>query len=100
MSKVFISGKIKGVPEYNAPAFKSAEEQLTAQGHAVFNPVKLHPADPTMFDAEDYLHCCFSMIDRCDTVYFLSSWSESPGARLELDYAIEHGKNLEFEVRG
>jgi hypothetical protein len=83
------------MPDYNKPAFYAAERQIKKQGHKVKNPARLPLGKPF----EWYMARCFKQIDCCDTVYFLAGWERSKGARLELDYAIQHGKNLEFEVR-
>jgi len=98
MSKVFISGAIKNQPDFNRAAFYRAEMMLTKQGHAVMNPVKLHPEDPSLFDPSEYIHVCLAMIDICDMVYFLDGWEKSVGSRQEFQYAMEKHKQFDFEV--
>ena len=44
------------------------------------------------FGYDDYMHVCFSMVDVCNTVYFLSNWKDSKGAKLEHEYAIKNNK--------
>lgn len=39
--RVYISGKMTGLPDLNRPAFDAAEKRLTAQGHFVINPAEL-----------------------------------------------------------
>lgn len=89
--KVFISGPITGKQDYNRPAFFDAEHTLEQMGHAVWNPVKLHPRHPDDFTALDYLHICFAMIDRSDMVIQLDGWQQSEGACLEASYAESKG---------
>ena len=36
--KVFISGPMKGYPNFNKEAFDQAEKDLVQQGYTVFNP--------------------------------------------------------------
>lgn len=96
--KYFISGRISGQVDYNRSAFYDAEKKLTRQGHAVMNPIKLHPDDPQSFDPAEYLHVCFAMIDICDMVYFLDGWEKSAGSREEFQYAIEKHKLFEFQT--
>lgn len=96
--KVFISGQIRGMPEYNKPAFDRAEKLLTEQGYAVMNPIKLHPAYPEQFDHADYMHVCKAMIDICDKVYFLKGWQFSDGSNQEFRYAIKWQKECEWEA--
>lgn len=85
--KIFISGPITGKPDYNKSAFFEAERQLEQMGHAVWNPVKLHPRRPDDFTAADYLAVCYSMIDRSDMLVQLDGWRHSEGAMLEAEYA-------------
>ena len=90
--KVFISGPIRGMPDYNVPAFMAAEKMLTDQGCAVMNPVKLHPANPDAFSHEDYMHICQRRCWTCATpIYLLPGWMDSKGAVEEAKHAIENG---------
>ena len=89
--KIFISGPITGKPDYNKPAFFEAEHTLEQMGHAVWNPVKLHPRNPDDFTALDYLSVCYGMIDRSDMVVLLDGWQQSEGAMLEASYAESKG---------
>ena len=89
--KIFISGPIRNQPDYNRPAFMAAEKMLTDAGHAVMNPVKLHPADPDSFTHSDYMRVCLAMLDVCDAIYLLPGWMDSDGAKREAVYASERG---------
>lgn len=89
--KIFISGPIRGKQDYNRPAFFEAERTLEQMGHAVWNPIKLHPRRPDDFTALDYLHICYAMIDRSDMVVQLDGWRHSEGAMLEASYAESKG---------
>ena len=89
--RVFLSGPITGKQDYNRPAFFEAERTLEQMGHAIWNPVKLHPRRPDDFTALDYLHICFAMIDRSDMVVQLDGWRHSEGACLEASYAESKG---------
>lgn len=91
--KIYIAGKITGEPKYKE-IFKVAEKDLLESGHTVMNPSIL----PLGFTQEEYMHICYAMIDVCDSVYMLSNWKESKGAKLENKYALEQGKLVTYEV--
>lgn len=84
---IFLSGPITGNKAYKRQ-FKTAEEELIAQGHAVLNPATL----PEGMEYEHYMHICISMIDVCDAVYQLRGWQKSLGAQREYGYALGKDK--------
>ena len=90
--KVYIAGKITGNPSYKQQ-FAEAEKKLREKGFTTMNPAVL----PDGFEHQEYMRVCFSMIDVCDAVYFLSNWEDSKGARMEYNYAFGTNKDLMFE---
>jgi len=90
--KVYIAGKITGNPDYKQQ-FAEVEKKLREKGHTTMNPAVL----PDGFDHHEYMQICFSMIDVCDAVYFLSNWGDSTGAKMEYEYAFRGNKELMFE---
>ncbi len=46
--KVYLAGPMRGIPDFNFPAFKKGAAYLRAQGHDVFNPAER--------DEEDFGH--------------------------------------------
>ena len=83
--KVYIAGSITNNPNYKEQ-FAAAEEKLLVAGHAVINPVK-----NVGFDYKDYIDMGLCELMRCDAIYLLNNWEESPGARLEFWYAVTVG---------
>lgn len=40
---------------------------------------------------------CLELLARCDTVIFCDGWQQSNGCQAEMAFAIQQGKNIEFE---
>ena len=38
--RLYLAGPMRGIPEFNFPAFHAAAARLRAQGHMVFNPAE------------------------------------------------------------
>lgn len=94
--KIYIAGKITGLPRTEVKRkFQSAAKKLIAAGHAVFIPSVLPVYDDVSHD--EYLHICYGIIDICDAVFMLEDWQQSKGARMELQYAADWGKQILYE---
>ena len=110
--KIYISGKMSGVPEFNFPAFDAAAAFLRSQGYEVFNPAekdrsrlgndfgKKHDGDilkafASGFSLRDALALdCEWICKEADAIYMLKGWEDSGGARAE--HALAHALRLEF----
>lgn len=94
--KIYISGKITGEDKNDVfIKFLLAQASLINEGCAVMNPAVLSGNEG--FEHEEYMHVCYAMIDVCDAVYMLSDWQKSKGARMELQYAADHQKEILYE---
>jgi hypothetical protein len=88
----YIAGPMRGLPEYNFPAFHEAEAVLREAGWETFNPARDDEEagfDPKAPDAEvlplkHYMHKDLPMVCESDAVFVLPGWEGSEGARLEL----------------
>ena len=96
MPKIYISGAITGTDDY-MERFCAAEERVKSDSFEVVNPAKVNAMLPKSTSYEDYMKMSFCMIDMCDSIYMLRDWTESNGARMELEYAIANKKNIFFE---
>ena len=110
--KIYISGKMSGVPNFNFPAFDAAASLLRLQGHEVFNPAEkdrdrlgvdfgqkfdgnLQKAMKNGFSLRDALALdCEWICKQADAIYMLKGWEDSGGARAE--HALAHALRLEF----
>lgn len=102
--KIYVAGPMRGIPEFNFPAFHAAAASLRAQGHTVFNPaerdIEHHGVDISKGNEagcealaaathgfnlrealkDDLVFICLE----ADAVAVLPGWEESRGARAEV----------------
>jgi hypothetical protein len=94
--KVYISGKITGVPpEDAARQFADAQNKLTAQGYSVVNPFE--NGLPDTADYATHMTIDILMLLGCDAIYMLAGSEQSNGAMLELRIAQATGKQITFQ---
>lgn len=81
--KVFISGPMTGLPDFNRGAFFDTADVLFSHGHIVLNPAVF----PDGLEHGDYMKICLPMIDAAEAVIMLPGWEKSKGANMEYQYA-------------
>lgn len=91
---IYIAGKMAGLPDHGRRHFREAEKRLREAGYIVLNPATL----PDGMSSDKYMPICLAMLNAADAVYMLSGWRDSPGARLERDYAKYQDKELWEEM--
>jgi len=85
--KIYISGKMTGATDLNRPKFESAEALIRAHGHEPVNPHKLvHDHDQSY---EEFMRVDIEALKKCDAIFLLDDWKESPGALREVTEALE-----------
>lgn len=87
--KIYLSGKITGDSNYRQK-FNAMAEELLSYGYVVFNPAIL----PDGFEYEDYMDLDLLILSRCDAVFLLRDWKNSPGAKRE----VEEAKRLGLQI--
>ena len=88
--KLYVAGPMTGLPEYNYPAFREAEDQLAALGYAVLNPVNAEDHNPTPGTPQSwdwYMRHALRMVLAADALAVLPGWWRSKGALLEVQVA-------------
>lgn len=93
--KVYISGPMTGLPEFNYPAFHEAEEILKASGWEVLNPARNFNGE-THHERKDYLRLDVADLLDADAIFMLPGWQNSYGARIEYQVA----QALELDIKG
>ncbi len=87
--KVYLSGKITGDSNYKEK-FNQMEKELKSYGYVVFNPSVL----PDGFEYEDYMDLDLLILSRCDAIFLLRDWKNSPGAKREYEEAKRLGLQI------
>jgi|SRR5579875_4104730 len=87
--KVYISGPMSGLPDYNYPAFFRAAEVIHELGDEPINPAEGVPDlhQPWVW----YMRRALRMLLDADAVAMLPGWEASKGARLEYVIAQQLG---------
>lgn len=99
--KIYLAGPMRGIPQFNFPAFFHAARQLKKQGHVVFNPAERDMSQygeavchTATGDVRDVAHLgitareCFAadtawICEHAEAIALLPRWSQSRGARAE-----------------
>ena len=108
--KIYLAGPMRGIPEFNYPAFRAGTARLRALGHEVFSPVEhdeqMHGTDisnPTgsheQAEAEHGFNLCEALCAdltyiclEAEAVVLLPGWENSKGATAERATALALNK--------
>lgn len=108
MTKLYLAGKMRGIPYYNFPAFDEWAGRLRHAGYTVISPAELDreagnvvddlPEDhnwdeaPEGFDWDACIERDNKAIKECDQVVLIPGWETSSGAWYEIFFAWYLGK--------
>jgi hypothetical protein len=96
MKKIYISGKISGLPENEVKEkFDKAEREMLERGYEVVNPLK--KAIPYSASWQIHIAIDIILLMGCDAIYLLSDWIYSRGASLEQKIAETTGKEIIYQ---
>lgn len=93
---IYLSGPMKGYPEFNYPAFMAAAAALRAAGHVVYNPAEFPhdgPRDEFPIRKAFASYCAFICNEAC-TIMLLPGWEASLGVSAELALAKNCGLDV------
>jgi len=93
--KIYISGPMTGLPDFNKPAFNAAETKLKLKGYTVLSPACLPSSNEITH--EEYMVIDLAMLSICDKIYMLDGWKNSTGAKMEYEEAICLGIDVTYE---
>lgn len=103
LPRVYIAGRMSGLPDLNYPMFHAAASHLRRLGYKVESPAECElPPDSTTW--QQFMRSGITQLMRCDAIVMLPGWEQSRGATAEhtiaklidipvlhLDEAIVHG---------
>ena len=90
--RIYLSGPMSGLPEFNYPAFNAAAAQLRAAGFHVENPAE-NPI-PECKSWEGFMRLAVVQLATCDRIVTLDGWQNSRGARVEVDLGLTLGMDV------
>ena len=98
--KIYVSGPMTGIPNYNRPLFEKVTAELRELGNKVYSPPE--DEDPQHQDTwENYLNKDIPLVAWADTFVMLPGWENSKGATLEVGIAALLKKDVfEYETGG
>jgi hypothetical protein len=98
----YVAGPISGQPNFNVHAFEAAAKLLQERGYIAVTPFEINNLQHRQGITEtreqriDYMRNDIRcLIDECRGIILLPGWSQSKGARLEMEIA----KALDYEIR-
>lgn len=89
VTRIYISGPMTGIEDFNFPAFHAAAVALRGMGYVVSSPAEVNP-DTTM-TWEQCLRADIKALCDCDVIALLPGWENSKGAHLEVHVAHRLG---------
>lgn len=97
---IYLAGPMRGLPNFNFPAFNTAAVKLRAAGHVVFNPAE--HSDPERFLEVDHIKDgfkknCIFICDEAEAIALLPGWALSKGALAERGLGLAIGIQV-FEL--
>ena len=92
--KVYLSGPMSGIPDFNRPALAAAADKLRRKGHQVFNPGAANLKD--MSYGKILAYDLNLVCDWADAIALLPGWQCSKGASAEYMAAVAVGLKVIF----
>lgn len=115
LRSAYLAGPMRGIQDFNFPAFKRAARWLRDNNWVVYSPAERDEQDPMVpdnqllaqqghdwsgtHDLAFFMTYDLAAVCSHDAIIMLPGWEESQGARLEATVAIEVGHPV-FEITG
>lgn len=86
---IYLSGPISDRLETYKEEFGAAYDNLKAYDHVIISP---HFLPLGLNKHQDYMNIAHESLKAADAIYLLRGWQHSPGARVELKWAMDWDK--------
>ncbi len=93
-ARLYISGPMTGIKDFNYPAFNAEAARLRALGHHVENPAENEK--PECGTWQGYMRNAIAQLVTCDAIVLLPGWRDSNGALVEARLAQGIGMPILF----
>lgn len=97
MTTFYISGPMRGKPDYNREQFRDVQDALCDKyleaDAVVINPARNFDGDVSR-DPTEYLNLDLQQVMSADVIVLLPGWRESEGARREVELGVWTGKRF------
>lgn len=90
--RVYLSGPMTGIPDFNVAAFREAAAKLREHGHDVLSPPEI--CEHLSGDWHECMRADIKALCDADAIALLPGWTESKGAHLELHIAHRLGLRI------
>ncbi len=92
---LYLAGPMRGIEDFNFPAFKDATKKLRRMGYDVASPAEhdleigFDPSSGSLdgFSLEDSMRWDLAAVLRCDAIAVLPGWESSEGVAIEMTVA-------------
>lgn len=89
MTRLYLSGPMSGIPDFNFPAFNAEAARLRALGWTVENPAENPKVEGDRWEL--YMRQAITQMMLCDVIALLPGWGASRGANVEVYLARQLG---------
>lgn len=94
--RVYCAGPMRGIKDFNFPAFDAARDRLKARDYEVISPADID-REKGFTDDKGYAQRDVAAILTCNKLYLLRGWTKSVGAAAEFFLARWIGLEIECE---
>jgi|SRR5579875_3669374 len=91
-SKVYLSGPMSGLPNFNYNTFHAVAAELRNAGYKVVSPAE-NVDDPSA-DWSDFMRRDIALMLQTDIIVALPGWEKSRGASIEIALGVKLGMNV------